>query len=307
MSLSLALKALLRSNLKPVINFSSGNKLACSVVWSANNVSKKHYSQSTSNYKNILTEVKGQNKSIGFIQLNRPKAFNALNGELMSELSDAVGKFDRDPTIGCMVLTGSLKSFAAGADIKEMQNKTFSDVCYGNFLSNWSVIAESKTPIIAAVNGFALGGGCELAMMCDIIIAGEKAEFGQPEIILGTIPGAGGTQRLTRYVGKSKAMELVLTGDRIPASQAQQYGLVSAVHPPEKLVDEAIKMAEKISSNSKLVVQLAKEAVNAAYETTLDQGILFERRLFHSTFASNDRKEGMSAFVEKRKPKFTDS
>jgi enoyl-CoA hydratase len=189
MSVSLALKALLRSNLKPVINFSSGNKLACSVVWSANNVSKKHYSQSTSNYKNILTEVKGQNKSIGFIQLNRPKAFNALNGELMSELSDAVGKFDRDPTIGCMVLTGSLKSFAAGADIKEMQNKTFSDVCYGNFLSNWSAIAESKTPIIAAVNGFALGGGCELAMMCDIIIAGEKAEFGQPEIILGTIPG----------------------------------------------------------------------------------------------------------------------
>ena len=189
MSVSLALKVLLRGIIKPVNNCSNQNKLAQSVLWSANSVSKKYYSQSTSSYKNILVETKGQNKSIGFIQLNRPKAFNALNGELMDELSDAVGKFDKDPTIGCMVLTGSIKSFAAGADIKEMQNKTFSDVCYGNFLSNWSAIAESKTPIIAAVNGFALGGGCELAMMCDIIIAGEKAEFGQPEIILGTIPG----------------------------------------------------------------------------------------------------------------------
>jgi enoyl-CoA hydratase len=189
MSISFVLKNLIKSSIKPVINFNNGNQLSQTLAWSANNVSKKHFSQITSSYKNILTEVKGQNKNIGFIQLNRPKAFNALNGELMNELSDAVRNFDKDPSIGCMVLTGSIKSFAAGADIKEMQNKTFSDVCYGNFLSNWSAIAESKTPIIAAVNGFALGGGCELAMMCDIIIAGEKAEFGQPEIILGTIPG----------------------------------------------------------------------------------------------------------------------
>lgn len=304
MSLSFTLKKILKNS---SINSNNSVLLAFPALWSATNVSKKYYSSQPTSYKNILTEVKGQNKTIALITLNRPKAFNALNADLMNELSDAVKKFDQDPSIGCMVLTGSVKSFAAGADIKEMQNKSFSQVVYGNFLSNWSAIAESKTPIIAAVNGFALGGGCELAMMCDVIIAGQKAEFGQPEILLGTIPGAGGTQRLTRYVGKSKAMEMVLTGDRIPAAQAQQYGLVSAIHPPEVLVDEAIKMAEKISANSKLVVQLAKEAVNAAYETTLDQGILFERRVFHATFASNDRKEGMNAFVEKRKPKFTDS
>ena len=199
----------------------------------------------------------------------------------------------------------------------------------GNFLSNWTAITQIKTPIIAAVNGFALGGGCEVAMMCDIIIAGDKASFGQPEIIIGTIPGAGGTQRLTRAVGKSKAMQMViklkflrpfqkifqfnfclfkkvLTGDRISAQEAQNYGLVSAVHPADSLVDEAVKLAERISTHSKLSCQLAKEAVNSAYETTLEQGILFERRLFHATFASKDRKEGMSAFVEKRAPKFTD-
>ncbi|RNA44480.1 putative enoyl- mitochondrial [Brachionus plicatilis] len=225
----------------------------------------------------------------------------------MSELEQAVKKFDSDPSIGCMILTGSNRAFAAGADIKEMQNKSFSEVCKGNFLSNWTALAESKTPIVAAVNGFALGGGCEIAMMCDIIIAGEKAEFGQPEIVIGTIPGAGGTQRLTRVVGKSKAMEMVLTGNRISAKDAQLYGLVSAVHPVESLVDEAIKLAENITKHSKLTVQLAKEAVNSAYETTLDQGINHERRLFHATFATHDRKEGMSAFVEKRKPNFTDS
>lgn len=258
-------------------------------------------------FKNILIDVRGKNKDIGFIQLNRPRALNALNAELMTELEHAVKKFDSDPSIGCMILTGSNRAFAAGADIKEMQNKSFSEVCKGNFLSNWTALAESRTPIIAAVNGFALGGGCEIAMMCDIIVAGEKAEFGQPEIVIGTIPGAGGTQRLTRVVGKSKAMEMVLTGDRISAKDAQLYGLISAIHPVESLVDEAIKLAERITRHSKLSVQLAKEAVNSAYETTLFQGINHERRLFHATFATNDRKEGMNAFVEKRKPNFTDS
>lgn len=264
-------------------------------------------SAAVGSYKTILTEVKGERKNVGFIQLNRPKALNALNAELMTELCDAVQKFDQDPTIACMVLTGSTRAFAAGADIKEMQNKQFSDVVMGNFLSNWSALAQSKTPIIAAVNGFALGGGCEIAMMCDIIIAGEKAEFGQPEIIIGTIPGAGGTQRLPRAVGKSKAMEMVLTGDRISASEAKSFGLISSIHPVDKLVDEAIKLAERIGTHSKLSVQLAKEAVNAAYETTLETGMNYEKRLFHSTFAANDRREGMTAFVEKRKPNFTDS
>lgn len=276
-------------------------------AWSASNVSKRFYANQPGEFKHILTEVKGAKSNVALIQLNRPKALNALCAELMTELSQAVEKFDKDPKIACMVLTGSQRAFAAGADIKEMQNKSFSDVVMGNFLSNWSALAQSKTPIIAAVNGFALGGGCELAMMCDIILAGEKAEFGQPEIIIGTIPGAGGTQRLPRAVGKSKAMEMVLTGDRISAKDAQTYGLVSAIHPPEKLVDEAIKLAERIGTHSKLSVQLAKEAVNSAYETTLAQGINFERRIFHATFASADRKEGMSAFVEKRKPNFTDS
>lgn len=257
-------------------------------------------------YKNILTEIKGEKKNVGFIQLNRPKALNALNAELMTELGDAVKEFDSNPNIGCLILTGSARAFAAGADIKEMQNKGFSDVIMGNFLSNWTAITEIKKPIIAAVNGFALGGGCEVAMMCDIIIAGDKASFGQPEIVIGTIPGAGGTQRLTRAVGKSKAMQMVLTGDRISAQEAQNYGLVSGIYPADALVDEAVKLAERISTHSKLSSQLAKEAVNSAYETTLDQGILFERRLFHATFASKDRKEGMSAFVEKRAPKFTD-
>ena len=188
-----------------------------------------------------------------------------------------------------------------------MQNKTFSSVYSGNFLENWNAVSQAKKPIIAAVNGYALGGGCELAMMCDIIIAGDKAEFGQPEIIIGTIPGAGGTQRLTRVVGKSKAMEMCLTGNRISAKEAQLYGLVSAVHPSEILVEEAMKIAEKIASHSKIVVKLAKEAVNSAYETTLNQGMVHEKKLFHSTFATSDRKEGMSAFVEKRKPNFSDS
>lgn len=260
----------------------------------------------TSAYKNILTEVKGAKNNVGFIQLNRPKALNALNAELMTELGEAVESFDKNPEIACVVLTGSTRAFAAGADIKEMQNKEFHEVIGGNFLSNWTKITKIQKPIIAAVNGFALGGGCEVAMMCDIIVAGDKAQFGQPEIIIGTIPGAGGTQRLTRAVGKSKAMQMVLTGDRITANEAQQYGLVSEIYPADTLVDEAVKLAERIGTHSKMSVQLAKEAVNSAYETTLDQGIAFERRMFHATFALKDRKEGMSAFVEKRAPKFTD-
>lgn len=257
-------------------------------------------------YKNILTEVKGEKQQIGFIQLNRPKALNALSAELMDELADAVQSFDKNPNIGCMVLTGSTRAFAAGADIKGMQNLEFSQVIGGNFLSNWSALAESKTPIIAAVNGFALGGGCEVAMMCDIILAGDKASFGQPEIIIGTIPGAGGTQRLTRAVGKSKAMQMVLTGDRISAEEAKEYNLVSGIYPSESLVDEAVKLAERITTHSKLSSLLAKEAVNKAYETTLAQGVDYERRLFHATFGLKDRKEGMTAFVEKRAPNFTD-
>lgn len=264
------------------------------------------FASGTAAYKNILTEVKGAKNNVGYIQLNRPKALNALNAELMTELGQAVEEFDRNPDIACLVLTGSTRAFAAGADIKEMQNKQFHEVAGGNFLANWSKITGIGKPIIAAVNGFALGGGCEVAMMCDIIVAGDKAQFGQPEIIIGTIPGAGGTQRLTRAVGKSKAMQMVLTGDRITADEAKQFGLVSEIYPAENLVDEAVKMAERIGTHSKMSVQFAKEAVNKAYETTLDQGITFERRMFHATFALKDRKEGMSAFVEKRPPNFTD-
>lgn len=266
----------------------------------------RSYSQTTE-YKNILTDIRGKNKNIAFIQLNRPKSLNALCTELIDELSDAVTKFDKDPSIACMILTGSSKAFAAGADIKEMQNKEFADIYKQGFLESWNIVAKARKPIIGAVNGYALGGGCELAMMCDIIIAGEKAEFGQPEIIIGTIPGAGGTQRLTRIVGKSKAMEMVLTGNRINAKEAQMYGLVSSIHPVDKLLEEATKLAETIASHSKIAIQLAKESVNSAYETTLEHGISHEKKLFYASFATRDRKEGMSAFVEKRKPKFTDS
>jgi enoyl-CoA hydratase len=223
----------------------------------------------------------------------------------MKELATVLDSLDKDDKIGCIVLTGSTRAFAAGADIKEMQNNKFAEVVGSGFLDQWSAVAKIKKPIIAAVNGFALGGGCELSMMCDIIYAGEKAEFGQPEIIIGTIPGAGGTQRLPRFVGKSKAMEMVLTGNRIKAKEAEQIGLVSGVFPPEQLVDQAIKTAETIAGHSRIVVQLAKEAVNAAFETTLAEGNKFEKRLFHTTFGLEDRREGMTAFLEKRKPNFT--
>ncbi|KAK2852537.1 hypothetical protein Q7C36_007738 [Tachysurus vachellii] len=258
-------------------------------------------------YQYILVDKKGEKKNVGFIQLNRPKALNALCDGLMLEVGKALDIFEQDTEVGAIIITGSERAFAAGADIKEMQNRTFQECFGGNFLAHWNKVSLVKKPVIAAVNGFALGGGCELAMMCDIIYAGEKAQFGQPEILLGTIPGAGGTQRLTRAVGKSLAMEMVLTGDRISAQDAKQSGLVSKVFPVDELVSEAIKCGEKIASNSKLVSAMAKEAVNAAFELSLNEGNRLEKRLFHATFATEDRKEGMSAFVEKRKAEFQDN
>lgn len=254
----------------------------------------------------IIVDTKGEKSNVGFITLNRPKALNALCDGLMKEIGSALVDFEKDPKIAAVVLTGSEKAFAAGADIKEMESLTFQDVCTSNFLHAWTFVSDFRKPIIAAVNGFALGGGCELAMMCDIIYAGDKAQFGQPEILLGTIPGAGGTQRLTRAVGKSKAMEMVLTGNRLSAQEAQIAGLVSKVFPADKVVEEAIKLAEKIGSLSKITVQLAKKAVNASLELSLAEGIKTERILFHQTFATEDRKEGMAAFVEKRVANFQD-
>ncbi|XP_014442737.1 enoyl-CoA hydratase, mitochondrial isoform X2 [Tupaia chinensis] len=258
------------------------------------------------NFQYIIAEKRGKNNNVGLIQLNRPKALNALCSGLIEELNQVLETFEKDPAVGAVVLTGGDKAFAAGADIKEMQNQTFQDCYSGKFLSHWDQLSRFQKPVIAAVNGYALGGGCELAMMCDIIYAGEKAQFGQPEILLGTIPGAGGTQRLTRAVGKSLAMEMVLTGDRISAQEAKQAGLVSKIFPVETLVEEAIQCAEKIASNSKIIVAMAKESVNAAFEMTLTEGNKLEKKLFYSTFATDDRKEGMSAFVEKRKANFKD-
>jgi len=266
--------------------------------------SGKFYSTAPS-YEFIKTEVTGEKKNVALITLNRPKALNALNNGLMTEVSDAIEKFDLDSTIGAVIITGNEKAFAAGADIKEMQNNTYADCVRGNFLSSWGKVAQCSKPIIAAVNGFALGGGCELAMMCDIIYAGEKAKFGQPEIAIGTIPGAGGTQRLTRVVGKSNAMEICLTGNFINAQEAQSMGLVSKIFPPEQLLAETIKLGDKISSHSPLIVKMCKESVNRAYESTLQEGLLFEKKLFHGTFATKDRQEGMTAFIEKRPPTFT--
>uniref|UniRef100_A0A7N5JQE6 Enoyl-CoA hydratase, mitochondrial n=1 Tax=Ailuropoda melanoleuca TaxID=9646 RepID=A0A7N5JQE6_AILME len=311
-------------------------------------------------FQYIIAEKKGKNSNVGFIQLNRPKALNALCNGLIVELNQALEAFEEDPAVGAIVITGGEKAFAAGADIKEMQNQTFQDCYSRKFLSHWDRLSHVKKPVIAAVNGYALGGGCELAMMCDIIYAGEKAQFAQPEILLGTIPvpkvstsfrpclslldcgclhqvvplahpgslgftveqtmgqttlvpaaerqqdGAGGTQRLTRAVGKSLAMEMVLTGDRISAQDAKQAGLVSKIFPVERLVEEAIQCAEKIASNSKIVAAMAKESVNAAFEMTLTEGNKLEKKLFYSTFATEDRKEGMTAFVEKRKASFKD-
>jgi enoyl-CoA hydratase len=253
-------------------------------------------------YETIIAEARGK---VGLITLNRPKALNALNTQVLSELVAALGAFDADGGIGAIVITGSEKAFAAGADIKEMQHKTYVDAFLEDFFSGWDNVGRVRKPLIAAVAGYALGGGCELAMMCDFIIAAESAKFGQPEITLGVMPGMGGSQRLTRAVGKSKAMDMCLTGRMMDAAEAERSGLVSRVVPAEKLLDEAMAAAAKIADFSLPSVMMAKEAVNRAFETTLAEGLRFEKRLFHSMFALDDQSEGMAAFVEKRKANFT--
>ena len=253
-------------------------------------------------YQNILVETRG---AVGLITLSRPKALNALNGGLVSDLGAALDVFEADSNVRAIVLTGSEKAFAAGADIKEMAGKTFVECYIEDFITDgWERITTCRKPIIAAVAGFALGGGCEVAMMCDTIIAAESAKFGQPEITLAIIPGSGGTQRLTRAVGKAKAMEMVLSGRMIDAAEAERSGLVSRVVANDKLLEEALKLADKIAAQSRPAVLAAKEAVNRAFESSLAEGVRFERRLFHALFSTEDQKEGMAAFVEKRKPQF---
>jgi len=253
-------------------------------------------------YQNILVETRG---AVGLITLNRPQALNALCDALIRELGTALDGFEQDAAIGAIVLTGSEKAFAAGADIKEMASKTFVECYIEDFITNgWERITTCRKPIIAAVAGFALGGGCEVAMMCDTILAAESAKFGQPEITLAIIPGSGGTQRLTRAVGKAKAMEMVLSGRMIDAVEAERCGLVSRVVANGKLLEEALKLADKIAAQSRPAVLAAKEAVNRAFESSLAEGVRFERRLFHALFSTEDQKEGMAAFAEKRKPQF---
>jgi enoyl-CoA hydratase len=252
-------------------------------------------------YENITVETKGK---VGVITLNRPKALNALNSALIADLQAALADYEADANIGCVVITGSEKAFAAGADIKQMSTMSFMDAYFGDFAANWHAVAHARKPVIAAVAGFALGGGCELAMMCDMIIAADNAKFGQPEIKLGVIPGIGGTQRLTRAVGKAKAMDLCLTGRMMDADEAERSGLVARVVPLANHMAEVMKAAESIASMSLLSVMAAKEAINRAFETTLTEGIRFERRVFHPLFATEDQKEGMAAFVEKRPPQF---
>jgi enoyl-CoA hydratase len=252
-------------------------------------------------YETILTETRGR---VGLVTLNRPQALNALNATLIRELSAALDGYEADPAVGCIVLTGSDKAFAAGADIKEMQAKTYMEAYTEDFIASWDRVARCRKPVIAAVAGFALGGGCELAMMCDFIIAADTAKFGQPEIKLGVMPGAGGTQRLTRFVGKAKAMDLCLTGRFMDAAEAERAGLVSRIVPAADLIAEAMKAADAIAGMSLPAAMMTKESVNRAYETTLGEGIRFERRVFHAMFGTEDQKEGMAAFVEKRKPAF---
>jgi enoyl-CoA hydratase len=256
-------------------------------------------------FQHIATETRGR---VGLVTLNRPKALNALSDELMDELGSALTAFDTDPAIGCIVITGSEKAFAAGADISKMSAWTYMDVYKADFITrNWEALRRIRKPVVAAVAGYALGGGCELAMMCDIVVAADNAKFGQPEIKLGTMPGAGGTQRLPRAVGKAKAMDLCLTARMMDAEEAERAGLVSRVVAPEKLLEEAFAVADQISSFSQPVVMMIKEAVNRAYESALAEGLLFERRVFHATFGTNDQKEGMSAFREKRVANFSNS
>jgi len=252
-------------------------------------------------YENIIVKTVGR---VGQITLNRPKALNALSSALIGELNEALEKFEADETIGCIVITGSEKAFAAGADIKEMQSKTYMEVYLGDFLTSWDTVSRARKPVIAAVAGYALGGGCELAMMCDFILAADTAKFGQPEVSLGVMPGVGGTQRLTRFVGKSKAMEMNLTGRMMDAEEAERSGLVSRVVPADQLLEEAMKVAAKIADFSLPAIMMIKESTNKAYETTLYEGVRFERRLFQSMFATDDQKEGMQAFIDKRSPQF---
>ncbi len=252
-------------------------------------------------YQNIQTETKGR---VGIIRFNRPQALNALNAALVLELNAAIDAFEADDAIGCILITGSEKAFAAGADIKEMAGQSYTDVNLGDFAGNQDHIARARKPVVAAVAGFALGGGCEMAMQCDLIIAADSAKFGQPEIKLGVIPGIGGTQRLTRAVGKAKAMDLILTGRMMDAAEAERAGLVARVVPEASLMEEAMKVAETIAGMGLPSVYAAKESVNRAFETTLAEGVRFERRVFHALFATEDQKEGMSAFIEKRPAKF---
>lgn len=252
-------------------------------------------------YETIVVETRGK---VGLIKLNRPKALNALNSQVLVEFMEAARGFDADAKIGCLVVTGSEKAFAAGADIKEMQDKTYPEMYGSDFFSGWEQFNHIRKPVIAAVAGYALGGGCELAMMCDFIIAGDNAKFGQPEITLGVMPGMGGSQRLTRFVGKSKAMEMCLTGRMMDAEEAERSGLVSRIVPADRVVEDAVKTASRIAELSMPAVMMTKEAVNRSYETTLVEGLRFERRVFHSMFAFEDQKEGMAAFAEKRTPNF---
>jgi enoyl-CoA hydratase len=252
-------------------------------------------------HQNIIVETAGR---VGVIRLNRPNALNALNTAMIAEIAAAVDAFDADANIGCMVVTGSDKAFAAGADIKEMATKTYMEAFMGNFAATWDRVAHARKPVIAAVAGFALGGGCELAMQCDFIIAADNAKFGQPEIKLGIIPGIGGTQRLTRAVGKAKAMDIILPGRMMDAAEAERAGLIARIVPAAELMTEAIKAAATIAAMSLPSVMVAKEAVNRAFEVSLAEGVQFERRVFHALFATEDQKEGMAAFVEKRPAKF---
>ena len=252
-------------------------------------------------YETIIVETRGR---VGLITLNRPKALNALNSTVLTEVVAAAEAFDRDGATGAIVITGSEKAFAAGADIKEMQDKSYIDMYMADFFAGWDALTRVRKPVIAAVAGYALGGGCELAMICDFIIAADSAKFGQPEITLGVMPGMGGSQRLTRFVGKSKAMDMCLTGRMMDAREAERSGLVSRVVPAGELIEEALAAAAKIAEFSLPAVMMTKEAVNRSYETTLAEGLRFERRVFHSMFALDDQKEGMAAFSEKRKPGF---
>ena len=254
--------------------------------------------------KNVLTEIR---ENVIIATLNRPDALNALNDQLMDELSLVVDEYEKNNDLKCLILTGSEKAFAAGADIKQMQPKSYMDVYKEDFITrNWERISRCRKPTIAAVSGYALGGGCELAMMCDFMVASENAKFGQPEINLGVSPGAGGTQRLTRFIGKSKSMDMCLTGRMMDAAEAESIGLVSRVLPSENFIDEVTKIASEVAEKSLVATMMTKEMVNRAYETTLSEGVRFERRLFHSMFATKDKAEGMAAFVEKRKPNFKD-